>query len=441
MDGGTCFMVMVVCLIVLAALAATKAALVAVNQAQLQASAEGGLSAARLVRSLVEQREKLAVSLWLTEMSAWVVLSQVVAAWWYESGPGVTTHWLALVLAVLAVVGLALLVRILPTAWAALAPEATLYRMSWMLRVLMTGLSWPVSVLLGVGRMLMRAVWLKGDLEMRLPVVPDPALTQALADMGFTNQLEQSETEMIQSVIGLGETLAREVMVPRIRMVCLPVEASFDEAVRIAIVEGHSRIPVYQDSSDNIVGLVYVKDMLGILQGNYRPERIPSDLIRPAYHVPETKKVDEMLKEMRSAKVHLAIVLDEFGGTAGLVTIEDILEEIVGEIHDEYDAEEELEIEAQPDGTLVVDGVANMDDVFNALGVKLPQTDFDTIGGFVVGLLGRAPVMGEEVTHDGVRLRIERVDNRHAARIRIWRRNTAPLNPELAPSLNDGAQA
>jgi CBS domain containing-hemolysin-like protein len=143
--------------------------------------------------------------------------------------------------------------------------------------------------------------------------------------------------------------------------------------------------------------------------------------------------VDELLKLMRTEKVHLAIVLDEFGGTAGLVTIEDILEEIVGEIRDEYDVEEPTEIELQSDGTLLVDGRANIDDVSAKLGVQLPTDDFDTIGGFVVGLLGRAPLKDEEVTWDGVRLRIEEVENRRVARVRIWRRHTAPL--ELSDSL------
>ncbi|HEY9723518.1 MAG TPA: hemolysin family protein, partial [Oscillatoriaceae cyanobacterium] len=223
----------------------------------------------------------------------------------------------------------------------------------------------------------------------------------------------------------------------RIDMVCLPIDAPFEEALRMALEHGHSRIPVYQDSSDNIIGVLYVKDLLAILLSDARPHGIPATCIRNAYHVPESKKVDELLRDMRTEKVHLAIVLDEFGGTAGLITIEDILEEIVGEIRDEYDVEEDMEIAMQPDGSLLADGRASIHDVSEHLDVKLPTEDFGTIGGFVVGLLGHAPAAGEQANYDGIRITVEAVDQRRVVRVRIWRRDTAPLplleTPEFEP--------
>ena len=209
-------------------------------------------------------------------------------------------------------------------------------------------------------------------------------------------------------------------------------------AISIAVIGALRRVlAVIVNSAVGGVLLPGILDgWFGVLQGDFRPEKIPPELVRPAFHVPEAKSVDELLQLMRTEKVHLAIVLDEHGGTAGLVTIEDILEEIVGEIHDEYDSEEQSEIQAQADGTLMVDGRANIDDVSDQLGADLPTDNFDTIGGFVVGLLGRPPVLGEEVTYDGVRLKIEELDNRRVARIRIWRRHTAPL--DLPEHLADG---
>jgi CBS domain containing-hemolysin-like protein len=302
--------------------------------------------------------------------------------------------------------------------------------MRWVMRLLLV----PVWLLTSAARVYVKV----GNMvsgkqgEMALPLVTEDELRQVIAEVQSQGGLQQEETEMIRSVIELRETAVREIMVPRIDMVCLNKDATFDEALRVAITEGHSRIPVYQDSSDNIIGMLYAKDLLGVCHNGGRPEGLPDDLIRPAFHVPESKRVDDLLKLMRTEKVHLAIVLDEFGGTAGLVTIEDILEEIVGEIRDEYDAEEPLEIQPMPDGTLVADGRANIDDVSARLGAQLPTDDFDTIGGFVVGQLGRPPTEGEEICWDGVRLKVEEVENRRVARVRIWRRSTAPLELPVA---------
>ncbi|MGE5706952.1 MAG: hemolysin family protein, partial [Bacteroidota bacterium] len=251
-----------------------------------------------------------------------------------------------------------------------------------------------------------------------------------LVDVGHKEGVfEQEETEMIHSVIELGDTTVREIMVPRMDITALSAEATFDEVIKTSIDEGRSRIPIYQETSDNIIGVLYVKDLLEFLRTGERPFCLPTELIHPAFYVPETKRIDDLLKEMRRAKIHLAIVIDEYGGTAGLVSIEDILEEIVGEIQDEYDSEE-LQVETLDDGSMLIDGKLPIDEVNELFRVKLPTEEFETIGGFVVGLLGRAPTLGEEVTFQQLRIVIDSVEQRRLSRVRIWRLDTAPLSPD-----------
>ncbi|MBU6430685.1 MAG: hemolysin family protein, partial [Cyanobacteria bacterium REEB65] len=256
------------------------------------------------------------------------------------------------------------------------------------------------------------------------PFVTDEEI-RMLADVGEEEgTIESDEKEMIHGVLELGDTRVREIMVPRIDMECLSAEATLTEALDLIVRTGHSRIPVFRDTSDNIVGILYAKDLLPLFVSANPPRHLPSAYVRPATYIPESKRVDDLLTEMRRTKNHLVIVMDEYGGTAGLVTIEDILEEIVGEIQDEYDTEEELPIQHQPDGSIVVDGKLAIDEVNELLDVDLPTGEFDTIGGFVVGQLGRAPSTGEEVIYDGLRLVAQEVEARRLLRVHIYR--TAP---------------
>jgi CBS domain containing-hemolysin-like protein len=204
-------------------------------------------------------------------------------------------------------------------------------------------------------------------------------------------------------------------------MNCLSADATLEEALQVVISSGHSRIPVYRDTSDNIVGILYVKDLLGLLARADGPRSLPSAYVRPATYIPESKRVDDLLTDMRRMKIHMAVVMDEYGGTAGLVTIEDILEEIVGDIQDEFDTEEDLPVKHQEDGSILVDGRLPIYEVNDLLGADLPTEDFDTIGGFVVGQLGRAPVRGEEVRFDTLRLIADAVEARRLVRVQIIR--------------------
>ena len=231
--------------------------------------------------------------------------------------------------------------------------------------------------------------------------------------------LEQDEREMIHSIFAFGDTVVREVMVPRIDMVCVEDDAPIDAILEVVRTHGHSRIPVYHETIDQIIGLVHVKDLLDALQAGTLDGKV-REFVRRAFFVPETKRLDELFREMRRKKAHMAIAVDEYGGTAGLVTIEDLLEEIVGPIQDEYDVEEPP-IKVLNERVALVDGRVNVEDVNAALHLALPAGEVDSVGGFVYSLLGHVPAQGEQVVYDGVELAVERVDGNRIAQVKITR--------------------
>jgi putative hemolysin len=237
---------------------------------------------------------------------------------------------------------------------------------------------------------------------------------------------EEDEKEMIHGVIELGEKKVHEVMVPRIGIRAVNIDDPFDEVLDMIVRAGHSRLPVFEESLDNIVGILYAKDLLPYLKQNGRPEG-PIDvrsLVRTPVYVPESKAVDELLHEMQNAKRHIAIVVDEYGGTAGLVTMEDVVEEIVGEIQDEYDTEEAMvePIESEAELSFRLDGRVSMDDLrdlFELSDEDEPDEEaYDTVGGFVVHRVGRIPLPGAEIPfRDEILLRVEAAEPRRVAKV------------------------
>jgi CBS domain containing-hemolysin-like protein len=234
---------------------------------------------------------------------------------------------------------------------------------------------------------------------------------------------ESDQEQMLLGVIQFRDTLAREVMTPRRDIIALPVTATRAETLALATEEGHSRIPVYAESIDDVIGVLLVKDLLTQITraGDVNEAFDLAKLVREPYFVPDTKRIGELLPELRTKSVHMAIVLDEFGGTDGLVTLEDMLEEIVGDIYDEHDIpEEETDFEITESGDVLIDGSASIFDVNEHFGLSLPEQDYDTIGGFIFGELGRVPVAGDTVAIDGLReLRVHEVEERRVTRVRL----------------------
>ena len=229
--------------------------------------------------------------------------------------------------------------------------------------------------------------------------------------------IEEEEKAMIYSIFQLDNTLAREVMIPRIDIIAFEEYTSLREATEIFLSTGHSRAPVFRGSIDNIVGLLYIKDVLASWQSGELDKKV-SDLVREPYFVPEAKVLDDLLAEMQAKRVHIAVVVDEYGGTAGLVTIEDVVEEIVGEILDEYDFAEELAYKQVGEGVFTFSGGIDIDDVNQITGVRVPKETSETLGGLIYSELGKVPLVGETVDVGGLHLVVEEVVGRRIRRIR-----------------------
>ena len=255
----------------------------------------------------------------------------------------------------------------------------------------------------------------------------DPTITEdefkILVNVGQEEGvLDESESEMINSIFEFDETVVKAIMVPRIDIVAVDVEDSINEALRIIVDGGHSRLPAYEESIDNIVGILYAKDIFAHLDADFDTMKV-KELLRPAYYIPETKKVSDLLNELRLKKVHMAIILDEYGGTNGLVTIEDLIEEIIGDIQDEYDVEDDL-IVMHGEDHLVADARAPIGDVEDAFDVELDEeiledSEADTIGGLAFEHLGGIPAVGDEVTVGRFLIRIVDVSGRRISKVEI----------------------
>lgn len=233
--------------------------------------------------------------------------------------------------------------------------------------------------------------------------------------------IDEDEGDMLQSILELDETIVREIMVPRTSMVCCDREAPLSQVLQAVIASGHSRIPLYQDTNDNIIGFVYAKDLLRFW-GQSLEDISLDEVLRSPYLVPESKNVSDLLKEFRKRRVHIAIVIDEYGGTSGLVTIEDLIEEIVGDIQDEYDLEEEWLIQ-EDGGFVLVDGRLPIEDFEEHFGLEVEREKFDTVGGYLVEHLGHVPNIGEQIRIDGLDVLVVDSDQRAIRQLRVHSSN------------------
>ena len=241
--------------------------------------------------------------------------------------------------------------------------------------------------------------------------------------------LSEDEGEMIQSILSFRDTLAREIMVPRTDAVIISANTPIEKLLQLVIQEGHSRFPVHGGTIDNIIGILHVKDLLTFWSEKHLDLK---DILRTPYFIPETKKISHLLRELRDKKSHMAIVIDEYGGTAGLVTIEDIIEEIIGEIHDEYDNDENLMV-ATDEGDLVVDARLEIEKLVEHFKLEVPKGNFESVGGFIISLLGRVPQPQETITHASLEMTIESADARKIRKVRV-RVRKEEVSPDITPA-------
>jgi CBS domain containing-hemolysin-like protein len=393
---------------------AAETAFFAANRLRLRQRAEAGEAPARIADRLLEDAGRLVSTLHIADTIANVAASVLAAGLFLRLfGAERTLLWAFLAMvALLVVVG-----EIAPKTVAVRYADPLTLAFARPIDIFSRILGPLIRLLSLAGTVMVRP--LGGRVNINSPVVTEEEI-RALVKMGEEEGvIEQEEREMIHSIFEFGDTVAREVMVPRMDMDVLEDTATAADAVQLILATGHSRIPIFHESIDNIVGILYLKDLLRPLAEGRATVPL-SELSRPVYYVPESKRLDDLFREMQRRKVHVAIVVDEYGGTSGLVTIEDLLEEIVGPITDEHDVEERL-VEVVNDQVALVEGRASIEEVNEQLRLGLPLEDVDTIGGFVYSLLGHVPRPGERVAYDGLEIVVEQVEGQRIGKVKITR--------------------
>ncbi|MCC6975976.1 MAG: HlyC/CorC family transporter [Anaerolineae bacterium] len=322
------------------------------------------------------------------------------------------------------------LTDLIPTTLASSRSEMLAMSFGWVVGIALKLFSPSSSLLMRLGNRIAGAL---GG-EHKTPYVTEEEI-KTLVDAGQEGgAIEDEEKEMIYSILQFNDKVVREIMVPRIDVEALEAKTTAFEALQKIIVNGHSRIPVYEDVIDKVIGVLYAKDMLGAMFTGGNRERPIREMARPAYFVPESKQASELLAELQKSKVHMAIVIDEYGGTAGLVTIEDLLEEIVGEIQDEFDPEEEAEFQMINENEYLFDGGIDLDEVNELLHVRLSTDESDTLGGFVFASLGRVPIVGDNFETDGLTVTVESINARRIRRVKVVRNQPPTEIDEAKPS-------
>jgi CBS domain containing-hemolysin-like protein len=433
-----------------ALLAAYQVAVISVRRSRLTQLVEAGHRSARLIEPLVDHPESFMVASRLALIAASAAATVLFAAIGValaglvegadSARPAGETVTQAVVRMLPAVVGFAVLGQLfyfllgdaLPRAHAARHEEPILLAWAWPM-TLFTKLMWPFVGLVGLlGRSVMAVAGVPFGTGRRARSEEEiKVLVEGSAEEGI---LEPEEKEMIHSIIRFTDTTVRQIMVPRIDMTVAEVDMPLGAVVDVVLKEGHTRLPVYQENVDNIIGIVHAKDLLRpLLEG--KPDFPLTEVLRTPYYVPEGKKVDELLHEFRREQTQLAIVVDEYGGTSGLVTIEDILEEIVGDIADEYDVEEPL-VQPLGDNAYLLDARLSIEDANEQLELSIPAGEYETIGGFVFGQLGRLPEVGEVVQFGPVEFIVHETDGHRIEKIHLVRTDRAEEAPSAEEDVN-----
>jgi CBS domain containing-hemolysin-like protein len=405
--------VMLLLLVVAAVLALAETSFTRMNRVKALTLQEEGKPGADRLAALVEHPERVLNPVLLLVLACHLVIATLVGVLIERRFAGAVGFVAGIVFEIVAVFVFA---EAAPKTYAVQHPDRTALRVA----PLVGGIAnfWPLRMvskgLIGMSNVILPGKGLKEG-----PYVSEEELL-ALADVALEEDvIEREERALIHSIIEFGDTVVREVMVPRTDMVALEAGAKVGDAMEVAIAAGYSRIPVFEQNVDDITGIVYANGLMRALREGSGDATI-RQFTREAKYVPETKRVAELMREMQAEKFHMAIVVDEYGGTAGLVTLEDLIEELVGEIVDEFDVEEPL-IEPLPGGDVRVNGRMPIDELNELLHADLPEGDWDTIAGLLFNLLGHVATEGETIDFDGHRFRAEKVQGRRIGRVRISR--------------------
>ncbi len=398
-----------------------------VTEGGAQAGAAGGVQA--LMRQPTRMVATVQVGITLASFGvaalAAATLAPDVAPWLARWGVPFPMRTAAVFLTLAAALFTIAVGEIVPRSVALRRPERTALAIAAPLRFLMALLSPLARIALGFSNLLVRPFGLTATFA--TPVMTEEELRTLLEASAQSGAIEEDEKQIIRNVISFGDTDVRRVMTPRIDIVACEASQSLHALLDKIVGSGHSRIPLYEGSVDAIVGIVHAKDLLPILARGEGDADLRA-VMRAPLLVPENKPLDGLLDEFRHSNIQLAIVQDEYGGTAGLVTIEDLLEELVGEIQDEYDSGgpegDEPRLHTVDADTVLADGRMAIDDLNEQMGLSLPREDFDTVGGFVFGLFGRQPSAGETIPYEGLEFTVTQTDGRRVQEVRLCRHSS-----------------
>jgi len=415
-EPGMMIVGIMLCLLVLACISAVDAAVSATGRHRLGALLTGSRSdtyVQQAIARLIEDPYFFTSTIIVLKTITLIAATALTIGLSAGDGSGALAGGLASLLVAVLALG-----ELLPRAWAIRHPEGVARLLAGPV-VIMSTILWPVLVVV-------RVVFLRlsGQAAPTAPLVAEEELRLLMNAGEEQGLIEQEEREMIEGIIAFGDTLVREIMVPRVDIVALESGSTLEQALDVVSSSGHSRIPVYEGTLDHVIGILYAKDLIPALRHNDRSMPINS-MLRPAHFVPETMKVNALLEDLQRRKVHMAIIVDEYGGTAGLATIEDLIEQIVGEIQDEYDTEEPS-VQPVSDDEFVVDARLPIEDVNDLLDVHLTSETAERIGGLVYEHLGRVPRQGDQVDLGEVLVTVQSIKGMRAHKLRIERRKRAP---------------
>ena len=413
MDPSSWQIILLVTLVILSGFfSSAETAFTAANRLKLRHMAEEGSKSAKRALRLIENPSKLISALLIGNNIVNIFassLATLVAIDLYGiSATGIATSILTIVIIIFG--------EITPKSFATQHAEKVSMMFSKPVGILMTLLTPFVIIFYSISSWIIRLFG--GDISQSHPLVTEEEL-KTMVDVGSEEGVfEQEEKEMLHNIFDFGDLQVRDIMVQRVDITALDVDATYEEVLEIVKDEQFSRFPVYREDIDDIIGILNVKDLLFLTEVEKRGFKL-EDYIREPYFAYEFKRITDLFKELKKTRTHISIILDEYGGTVGIVTIEDLLEEIVGEIDDEYDDDKETDIETIRKNEYMVSGSYRLDELNELIGTDIESEEFDSIGGYLIGILGTFPASGEVIEADGIRFVVDEVDKNRIKKIRM----------------------
>lgn len=414
--------VLVILLVSSAFFSASETALMAISKIDARHMVDQNIKNAKIVSKLVEDPNKLLGAILvgnnIVNIGASSLATVIATDLFQSAGAGIATGVMTILVLIFG--------EITPKSLSTQKTHEVACFVARPISILVTIFNPLVKVLMFISNLIIRIFG--GKIDTSKPFITTDELKTIVTVSHEEGVLEQEEKEMIYNVFGFGDSYTKDVMIPRTDMIAVDANATYEEIIDLYKQEQFSRMPVYQESHDNIIGVIYMKDLL--LKQFSPKDFVMSDFLRDVYFVHEFKRIDELFKEMRSKKIGMAIVVDEYGGTSGIVTLEDLIEEIVGDIDDEYDMTEDSFVKVD-DKEYLVDGSFRISDFNDELSLNILSNEFDSIGGFIIGLLDRFPDEGEVVTFEGITFKVEETMNNRINKLRVI------LSDEIAEEISD----